>query len=151
MYPTIRTRWISLLRFPCTPPTPTYRHIKVHNFLSKLWFHPHLYKMFSKCINTSLKYHRTTDTQSRVVTKVHYLLGKPSYICINFVICHVSFYWMAAKVIHFFHIVKHIVIISDVDTVTAAGPLGMSIVLYVFCMIQCTKYWISHHRCIIWR
>ena len=31
-------------------------------------------------MNTSFKYHRITDTQSRVMTKVHDLLGQPSHM-----------------------------------------------------------------------
>ena len=38
------------------------------------------------CINTSFKYHRVTCTQSCVITKVHDLLGQPSYYSI-FLIC----------------------------------------------------------------
>ena len=34
-------------------------------------------------INTSFKYHRVTCTQSCVITKVHDLLGQPSYTQIN--------------------------------------------------------------------
>ena len=33
--------------------------------------------------NISLKYHRITGTQTRVITKVHDLLGQPSYIYYN--------------------------------------------------------------------
>ena len=32
-------------------------------------------------MNTSYRYHSISDTKSRVITKVHDLLGQPSYLC----------------------------------------------------------------------
>ena len=49
-------------------------------------------------IITSLKYHRITDKQSRVMTKVHDLLGQPSYSCnsIGVYCLNVHVYWLFA-------------------------------------------------------
>ena len=40
-------------------------------------FIQNVYHMY---INISLKYHRITGTQSRIIAKVHDLLGQPSYL-----------------------------------------------------------------------
>ena len=57
------------------------RHINAYNFLIQIViptiFVQNVTKMY---MNTSLKIHRIADTNSRVIMKVHDLLGQPSYM-----------------------------------------------------------------------
>ena len=59
----------------------TYRQVKVHKFVI-LTANPPIFiqDVTHMYINTSFQYHRVTCTQSCVITKVHDLLGQPSYI-----------------------------------------------------------------------
>ena len=54
--------------------------MKVHKFVIQTAIPPIFVQDVSHMyINTSFKYHRVTYTQSCVITKVHDLLGQPSY------------------------------------------------------------------------
>ena len=64
--------------------TRTYHQVKVHKFVIHTAIPPIFIQDVSYMyINTSFKYHRVTCTQSCVITKVHDLLGQPSYINIE--------------------------------------------------------------------
>ena len=58
----------------------TYRQVKVHKFVIKIAISPIFIQNGShKYINTSCEYHIFSGTQSRVITKVHNLVGQPAY------------------------------------------------------------------------
>ena len=64
----------------------TYTLVKVHNFAILTVIRPKFVQYVTKMyINTSLKYHGITDTQTPItcITNVHDLLEQPSYFAVS--------------------------------------------------------------------
>ena len=77
-HPSLKIQQNNLRR---TPHTLKHPQVKVHNFviiapISSI-FIENVSEMY---INISYKFHRIPDTQSHFTTKVHDLLGQPSYL-----------------------------------------------------------------------
>ena len=75
-------------------------------------------------IEISYKFHRISDTQSRVLTKVYDFLGQPSYIE-KHAICHKDYRLQSCLRIQYVHgdICKHLGIDSSTDRMIGNQPV----------------------------